>query len=258
MRRVVACLALLLSLLACASGGSKKPASPAVDEGGDDPLYAFTLLRQGSILLQQKRYPEALKRFEHAAALTPTNTTVHNMTGLCHLQMGNLDEAIAAFDRALGLTPSFTDARNNRGSAYLAEGKYQLAEVDFLAVLADTTYPHRWEAYYNLGMAQLQQGRLAAAEESLRRAAFAPVPVYPAFLRLSEIALRQGRPDAAVALLEEARIKFPDRGEAALDLGRLLVQLGRPAEAREHLQAVVDANPSSTMADEARSLLNSL
>jgi Tfp pilus assembly protein PilF len=177
------------------------------------------------------------------------------MIGLCYLNMQQYDEALKAFDKALDLIPSFTDARNNRGATYLALKQYQLAEVDFVAVLADTTYPHRWEVYYNLGMSYLQRRQQGAAEENFRRAAFAPTPVFEAYLRLAEIAQQRGEASSAADLLEEARLKFPDRLEAPLALGRLLMQTGRVEEARTQLQHVIDADPGSTFADQARQLL---
>ncbi len=257
MTRQLTTLALLVSLLACASDGQKSPVTPASQAEAEDPYYSFTLLRQGSVLMQQRRYQEALERFLRAQAISPTNATIHNMVGLCYMQMDKVEDAMSAFDRALGLAPSFTDARNNRGFSYLAQGKAQLAEVDFLAVLADTTYPHRWESFYNLGMAQLQQGRLGSAEESFKRAAYAPVPVFDAYLRLAEIAQRQGQTDAALDMLEVIRVQAPERMDAALEIGRLLTLLDRREEARPHLEAVIDSDPTSAPADEARALLKS-
>jgi len=256
MKRLVAAFA-LLSVLACASSkppASSTPGKPPADQP-NNPLYAFTLMRQGSVLLQQGRFEDALKRFQEADAHSPGNATVHNMIGLCYLNMKQYDEALQAFDRALDLIPSFTDARNNRGATYLALGEYQLAEVDFIAVLADTTYPHRWEVYYNLGMSYFQRHQLGAAEENFRRAAFAPTPVFEAYLRLADIAQERGNLSSAVDLLEEAKLKFPDRIEAPLALGRLLMLAGRTEEARTQLQLVIDSDPGSTLADEARRLL---
>lgn len=257
MRRLLATVLLVAPLLGCSTSDSKAKSSPSDRALAEDPLYAFNLLRQGSALLQQKRFQEALVRFQEAQRLAPTNPTASNMIGYCHLQMGSVEQAVAAFDQALKLTPSYTDAHSNRGAAYLLLGKYALAESDFLVVLEDSTYPHRSEAYYNLGMAELQQGRLAAAEESFHRAAYAPVPVFAAYLRLAEIAEKQGRVDAAVDLLEEARIKTPERLEIAVELGKLLLLTGRTAEARKQLEAVIAADPGSALADQARSLLAS-
>jgi tetratricopeptide (TPR) repeat protein len=220
-----------------------------------DPLYSLTLMRQGSILLQQEQFEEALMKFEEADRAAPGNATVHNMIGLCHLRMEQFDQALIAFNEALDLLPSYTDARNNRGATYLAVRQYRLAEVDFLAVLGDSTYPHHFQVYYNLGMTYLQQGQIGAAEDNLRRAVTAPSPVFEAFLRLSEVHHMQNQDDQAVALLEEARLSFPERIEASMKLGELLVELGRPNEARPYLEEVIAKEPGSARAQRAEALL---
>ena len=85
---------------------SKKKQSKSTDaQGATDPLQALNLMRQGSTLLQQQQYSEALLRFEQADKISPGNATVHNMIGLCHLHMDQHDQALASFNRALDLTP---------------------------------------------------------------------------------------------------------------------------------------------------------
>jgi tetratricopeptide (TPR) repeat protein len=244
----------LLALGGCTSSTGRTGSNGRLSDAAksNPSLYAFSLQREGSGFFQQARYEEALTRFEEAERLQPGNSTVSNMIGLCKLKLGRPAEALESFSRALTITPSFTDARNNRGAAYLALGQFRLAEIDFVAVLADSTYPHRWQVYYNLGMTYLQQGKLSAAIENFERAATGGQPVFDAFLRLSEAALEQGRNDVAVDWLERARLEFPDRVEASLRLGTLLVQLDRGDEARRHLEDVIAASPSSEMADEAR------
>jgi len=258
MRRivVVACL-VALPLGACSSGStSSKSSADAAGRGSDEgTLYSFTLMRRGSVLLQQGRYQDALEAFEEASQHQPGNATVYNMIGLCHLKMVQYDQALQSFSNSINLVPSFTDARNNRGATYLAMGQYRLAEVDFMAVLGDSTYPHRWEAYYNLGMTYLQRGRLGAAEENLRRAATAPSPIFDAFLRLAEISVEKQNIDNAIDLLEEAMLKFPDRVEPAFQLGRLLMEQGREDEARPHLRRVIESDGNSELANQARLLL---
>ncbi|HSL19436.1 MAG TPA: tetratricopeptide repeat protein [Methylomirabilota bacterium] len=224
-------------------------------KGAVDPLHAQSLMGQGVVFMQQQRFEEALDRFREADAASPGNATIYNMMGLCHLSLEQFDKALEQFDRALIVIPGFTDARNNRGTVYLALGQYRLAEVDFVAVLSDATYPHRWKVYYNLGVTYLQRGQVGAAEENFRKAITAPIPVFDAYLRLAEIARTQGRTDSALSLLEEARLKFPDRTEGTLAYGRLLVEVGRANEARPYLEDVIASNPSSEMATEARALL---
>jgi Tfp pilus assembly protein PilF len=267
MRSVVSFVAVISLVLGvgCASsqpGSSAADSSRSADKSSSpkeqDPLYSLTLMRQGSLLLQQGQYAEALERFHEADRIAPGNATVHNMIGLCYLRTEQFDKALVSFNVALDLIPSYTDARNNRGASYLALGQYRLAEVDFLAVLGDSTYPHRWSVYYNLGMTYLRRGQLGAAEENLLKAANAPQPVFEAYLRLAEISQQQGHDAAAEEYLQDARLKFPERLEATLRLGQLLVEQGRHDEARPYLEEVVEKAPTSDFVEQAASLLTQL
>jgi Tfp pilus assembly protein PilF len=208
--------------------------------------------------MQQEQYDEALAKFEQANQIAPGNPTVHNMIGIANLRLAKFDEALTSFNMALDLNPSFTDARNNRGSTYLALGQLRLAEVDFLAVLGDSTYPHRYQVFFNLGMAYRQQGRLGAAEENFRRAVTAPFPVFQAFIQLAQVYLDQGRPEEAVSLLEDATLRFPERPEVSFELGRTLMSLGRTREAQPYLEEVIAKEPGSDRARMAAAMLNSV
>jgi tetratricopeptide (TPR) repeat protein len=125
-------------------------------------------------------------------------------------------------------------------------------------VLGDSTYEHRKQVYYNLGMTYLQREELGAAGENFRRAVILPNPVFEAYLRLSELAQRHGETDLSLEYLEEARLNFPERTEVSLELGKVLLLMGRDGEAREHLEHVIEAAPGSASADTARSLLSAI
>jgi tetratricopeptide (TPR) repeat protein len=224
----VLCLAVfaIVAIIGPATAGDAGSAPPANDkkkksskknQTASDPLQALTLMRQGSVLMQQARYEQAIEAFEQADRISPNNATVHNMLGLCSLRLGIFDDALASFDRALGIIPGFTDARNNRGVTYLAMGQYHLAEVDFIAVLGDSTYPHRKQVFFNLGLTYLERDQLGAAEDSFRKA--------------------------------------PERLDLSFELGKLLMIMGREDDARPYLERVVADAPSSESAKIARSLL---
>jgi Tfp pilus assembly protein PilF len=180
------------------------------------------------------------------------------MEGLCYMRLNQLDEALTYFDKALQTVPGFTDARNNRGATYLAMGQYHMAEVDFIAVLGDPTYPHRKEVHYNLGMTYLQRDQLGAAAENFRKAIALPNPVFDAYLRLSELAQRNGELESSLGFLEDAKLNFPERTEVSLELGKLLLLMDREVEAREQLEEVIEMAPGSASADTARSLLGTM
>jgi tetratricopeptide (TPR) repeat protein len=260
MKFATVCLVVLTIVTAGCAGSSQNSGSQTTrgKDGSPDPMYSLTLMRQGSILLQQQQFNEALERFVEADRVAPGNTTVHNMIGLCHLKLGAFDQALTSFNRSLDLAPSFTDARNNRGVTYLRLNQLRLAEVDFLAVLGDSTYPHRWEVHYNLGITYMERDQLGAAEENFRKAIMSPQPVFDAYMRLADIVIQQGQPEQAIEHLEDARLRYPEHTAATLRLGRLLVELGRPEEARPFLQEVIDKQPGSNRAKEAAELLDSL
>jgi tetratricopeptide (TPR) repeat protein len=265
MKRLIAgatCTAMLLTItFACSTANADQPpAAPKKKSKKQptpvaDPLQSLTLMRQGLVLMQQGRYTDALERFNNADKIAPGNATNYNMMGLCHLRMRQYDQALERFNHALELVPLFTDARNNRGATYLAMGQYHLAEVDFVAVLGDSTYPHAKQVHYNLGLTHLERSQLGAAEENFRRAIVLPNPVYDAYLKLAEIAQRQGELERSKTLLEEAQAEFPERAEISLELGKTLILMGRDDEARPHLEQVIADQPDSEIADSAWTLL---
>jgi Tfp pilus assembly protein PilF len=237
------------------SGKDKKKQSSKTNQYAGDPLYALTIMRQGSVMMQQGRYEAAREAFERADKIAPNNATVHNMIGLCSLNLGALDDALASFDRALLIIPSFTDARNNRGVTFLSLGQYHLAEVDFIAVLGDATYPHQKQVFFNLGLTYLRRDQMGAAESNFLKAIKLPNPVPEAYIQLAGIAQRQGRMETAEDLLVEAQLTFPERLDLTFELGKLLMIMGREDEARPYLQEVVEDAPNSDTAAMARSLL---
>ena len=263
MNRLVAVVSLscLTVVTACASSSaaSKQPTSSTSQQRKGDstaaPLKSLTYMRQGSVLMQQGRYQEALEAFQVADKIAPGNATNLNMIGLCYLSLGQPDQALKSFDQVLQLVPQFTDARNNRGATYLSMNQYHLAEVDFIAVLADSTYPHRRQVYYNLGITYLQRGQPGAAEENFRKSILPPNPVLNGFLQLAKLAEQQGEPERALVFLQEAKLEFPDRTEIAFELGKLLMIMGDDSEARIYLEQVISDAPDSTQAATARTLL---
>lgn len=258
---VVVSLSCLSVVTACASSSaaSKQPSSKAAPDNknvpADAPLQSLTYMRQGSVLMQQGRYQDALEAFQTADRIAPGNATNLNMIGLCYLSLSQPDQALQAFDQVLRMVPQFTDARNNRGATYLSMNQYHLAEVDFIAVLADSTYPHRRQAYYNLGITYLKRGQPGAAEENFRKSILPPNPVYNGFLQLAHLAQQQGEPDRALVFLREAMLEFPDRTEIAFELGKLLMIMGEEEDARPYLEQVISDAPDSTEAGMARTLL---
>ena len=263
MNRLVVAVSLscmsIVTACASSSAASKQPAPTTAPQkkgySADAPLKSLTYMRQGSVLMQQGRYQAALESFQVADKIAPGNATNMNMIGLCYLSLSEPDKALQSFNQTLQLIPQFTDARNNRGATYLMMNQYHLAEVDFIAVLADSTYPHRRQVYYNLGITYLKRGQHGAAEENFRKSIMPPNPVFNGYMQLAQLAQQQGESERALVFLQEAKLEFPDRTEIAFEIGKLLMIMGDEEEARPYLEQVVSDAPDSTQAATARTLL---
>ena len=147
--------------------------------------------------------------------------TVHNNIGEVHRSRGEYGEALAAFQRAFDIFESIGAANEAAitlvgvGAARVDEGDVDLGQTDLLGALerfsrlGSTGYLP--ELYRYLALAALQRGELAdaedAAQKSLEHAREGTARHQEAAtLRvLGEIALANGEPDAARALLEVSR-----------------------------------------------------
>jgi len=104
------------------------------------------------------------------------------------------------------------------------------------------------EPRLDLGRAELQLGRFAAAERTLEDVPGTP-PIERAALRLRALAASgQGQTDRAIALLRRAVAEMPDDAETRYNLGRLLAARGRNHEAVAELQRAIAGRPNLAIA----------
>ena len=95
------------------SQGEFESAETAYLEGieyGDNP-YLYNNL--GLLLLEDRRYEEAVEYLGEAVALEPNEAFIYNNYGLALLNTGAEAEAIEAFEAALEIDPGFTRAEDN-------------------------------------------------------------------------------------------------------------------------------------------------
>lgn len=144
---------------------------------------------------------------------------------------------------ARGLLPHHADdARLLLGGLYLAEGQHLEAGRLFQEVLDRPGVPAavRDRARFLLGKVWYQRGYYAKAESVLSSVGATLVPAWEAERRqwLAQSLLRQGKFDAAIAMLSGWPLDSAWRGYAGFNLGVALVKSGRVAEGVRELQAV--------------------
>jgi len=137
---------------------------------------------------------------------------------------------------------------------YRQAGIYHDRETLYTDILAKN--PRSWNAYNNLAVHYKQQGRLSEALDMLRRAVEINPNESTAFHQLGHITILLGDRDGfsptqlndAIGYLQEAVRLAPNFSEAHNALGFAQIRAGRPDEAAQSFQRVLEQDPSQVEA----------
>lgn len=166
----------------------------------------------GWVLLQQKRYDEALQRLRQAVQLNPANPKAHNNIWIALHEQGKADELLQAYRDSIRVYPTFADAYDHLGNELRRRGDSDAALANYRRAVE--LRPDYVNARVNLASLLAQRDE---TEEALRQ--------YDAALRTD-----------------------PRSGSARRGLAALLKRLGRTAEAIEQLRTAVQLDPNDATA----------
>jgi Flp pilus assembly protein TadD len=134
----------------------------------------------------------------------------------------------------------------NLGAVYTSQGRSDLAEAEYLKVLALS--PDNSGALANLGLIYLQQGDLAKAESPLTRAVESG-SLFPAvYVNLAVLRLRQGRSEDARGYLLKARALNGNEPLVGVILGDLAFSAGDVEKAMAEYRSELKIDPESSLA----------
>lgn len=122
----------------------------------------------GAVYIEKKMYDEALGVFQNAVKMNRSDANIHYNLGIIFELKGKSDEAAAAFREALALRPNDANIRYNLGVVYFKKGLLDEAAQEFQGALRDR--PDHAGAAYNLGAIYMRQGRLDDAIAQLETA----------------------------------------------------------------------------------------
>jgi predicted TPR repeat methyltransferase len=192
-----------------------------------DPAYADAHNNLGLILLDTGRLAEATAHFASAAKITPADARVVFNLARALAAQNQLQQADALYRQSIALDPAFIGGHFGLALNLAKLGAHGEAELSFHRVLQID--PSNWHARIHLGMALVDQGKIAEASaqaEILGRAVTAagfPHKSFGVFLA------RANCPDEARACFEAHLARNPaDRDEIAM----LLAAVGAPLPGR--------------------------
>lgn len=133
-----------------------------------NPRHERALRNLADILIDQRRFDEAIKKLDAAVRLEPRNFKTWQNLGYAHQQLGQHDIALYSLQQSLALKQDTVETRNLLGVSLLATQR----PADAVPILQEALRLRPWdsEVASNLGVALCQIGRVDDAVAVLKEA----------------------------------------------------------------------------------------
>ena len=129
---------------------------------------ALEYIANGSKLVGDEEYEQAIEEFDKAIEVCPDSISAHRERGEAYYRMEEYGQAIADYTKAISLFPesgrkhdSYADVHFKRGNAYYRTGEYNEAIADYTKTIEID--PNLAEPNFNRGLVYSVQGREAEA-----------------------------------------------------------------------------------------------
>jgi TolA-binding protein len=166
------------------------------------------------------------------------------------------DDAIVAYKAIMTKTPALSLINLQIAAAYRNKKEYDNAIASYNDLLkAD---PKNDKAIIGIGMTNLEKGDLAAAEETLQRAADSPSPTREVLYNLGEVKFAKGQTDDAAKWYQKAAESDGTWGKPLFKLALVQLNRGDKEGTIKALEKVIAADPMSQEAAQAKAVIEQL
>ncbi len=219
-----------------------------------DPSQASVKAELAFALMLNGHWTEALAAARSALVLDPQNSAANAYAGHVLLRQGEIDPAIAHLERAVSRLPANVDVHFDLLEAYRQKRNFTLAtaRLRILRFLLEPTDPR---FLYQEGLLQADMGNHAFAIERLRAALATSPSLMGAREQLGAVLVEAGRPAEAIEVLAPLTQEQPGSFEAAYLHALALAKAGRLAEAESEARRALVLNAG---AEEVRLLLSDI
>ncbi len=206
---------------------------------------AARLLQDGTEEIVQGDLVHAAADLEAAVLLAPRNAEAWFQLGLLYSKTADFREAEAAFRKAVEMNPHYAEAHFWLGSILIIDPQNKLdwagAVAESRAALLEK--PDYTDALNLLGTGLTNLGQLDEAVEVLKRAIAIEPSSAAGHFNLAVALEKSDHPQEAKGEYEAAIAARSDYPEASSALGKLLLRLGKPAQAEQLLLRSLCLNP---------------
>jgi len=166
------------------------------------------------------------------------------------------DDAISAYRRILAEAPAMTVVNLQIAAAYRNKGEFGRAVAAYGDLLASD--PGNDKAKVGIAMTNLERGDLPSAERALEAAAESSGATREVFYNLGELKLLKGKPAEALLAYRRAAQVDPAWGKPLFAMGRVARDTGDLDGALKYFAKVIDVDPESPEAAEAKTAIRQL
>lgn len=214
----------------------------------------------GNFYLRQNDQEEALRWFQKALTVNPSNSNAYAYLGQLHAERGRHDRAAEMLSRSVALRPDKVIFRNNYVLALLELERYEEALTE-LAWLVEAQ-PGHLEYWRSFGFVLEKLGRTdkwRSVQEKMLAVIDRKLAARTDDSRLNMeagvILVGLGRDADAAVRFKRVLLTDPDSANALYNAGIILFQIGKPDEGRGLLRRFLRLHPDHTYATYARQQL---
>lgn len=215
----------------------------ATEVSPEFPDIRFNL---GRTYEQMDRADDAIEQYQRAIASNEDYDHARSALAFCLLRAGRDEEAAEAFAALLGLRTRRLTAPYEKGLQRLREGMSAEAEDFFKEAFQSA--PYEFETHYRAALELLKSEQFERALEELDQA-IRFGPKYGDLHNFRGVALCElGRNDEGIAAFRRSIGLNPDYVIARLNLAFAYIRVGQYKDAEGVLEAVLEQDPSQTVA----------
>jgi len=213
---------------------------------GQDEQRGAVLQRMTQLLIQQRRFQEALEFLHMSRDSGFGGQETARKIGLVHLELEQYEEALAIFGEMLAKDPSAHHIRLYQGIAYEEKGDLENALREFRKIPSGSI-PYL-EAIGHIALILKEQGKPDDAVAILKEVLAANPTQVELYLNLAALYESLEKVDLGLALLLENEQRFPREPRYHFRIGVFFDKLGKRAESIERMKQVIAIDPQDAQA----------
>jgi tetratricopeptide (TPR) repeat protein len=221
-------------------------ASPPSQMPGAASSSAAPLIEQGRQLMAQRKFGDAVARFNQILAADPRNEAALRLRSLALFALSRFAESKADMDALINLKPNDAELLATRGMTLLGLRQMDQATADINRAIG--LDPNNAAAYLGRGMADRMTGKLNAAVADLDRTIALNPKNSTAFSERGQAYMSLNQIDKAVVDFDQAIVLNQGNDQARAARGLALLLKGSNAEGLVDIKNALDRNPNNQLA----------